>query len=62
MRSLGVFFYVRTALYIVLSAVGIKVKSEKYHAAFAVFAVVCEIVLIFRSYFDGNLTRSPLHP
>ena len=37
-RSLGVFFYVRTALYIVLSAVGIKVKSEKYHAAFAVFA------------------------
>jgi hypothetical protein len=49
-RALGAFYDVRTALYILLSALAVKTKNEKYHAAIAVFAVVCEIALILRSY------------
>jgi sigma-B regulation protein RsbU (phosphoserine phosphatase) len=46
----GVFFYVRTVLYIGLSAAAIKVKNQTFHAAFAIFAVVCEVALILKSY------------
>ncbi len=49
-RSLGVFFYVRALLYIGLSAAAIKIKSEKFHAAFAIFAVLCEVGLILKFY------------
>ena len=49
-HALGAFYYIRTALYIVLSVAAIKIKNEKFHAVFAIFAVLCEIALILTSY------------
>ncbi|HUL34208.1 MAG TPA: hypothetical protein VL128_10025 [Candidatus Eisenbacteria bacterium] len=49
-HTLGVFYYARTALYLVLSGLAIKLKNEHFQAAFAILAVVCEVVLIFLSY------------
>jgi hypothetical protein len=37
LRTLGPAYYVRTALYIPLSAGAIKIRNERFHAAFAVF-------------------------
>jgi hypothetical protein len=33
-----------------LGAAAIKIKGERFHAAFAIFATAFEIALIFRSY------------
>jgi hypothetical protein len=50
LRALGPVYYVRTVLSIVLCALAIKIKDERFHAAFAIFATAFEIALIFRSY------------
>jgi hypothetical protein len=47
---LGAMYKVRTISYVILSAVAIKVKNERFHTAFAIFAAVFEILLIFKSY------------
>jgi hypothetical protein len=49
-HTIGLFYYVRTGLYILLSAAAIKIKDERFHAGFAIFATACEIVLILKSY------------
>ncbi len=43
-------YYVRTGLSIVLCAAAIKIKDERFHLTFAIFATAFEIALIFRSY------------
>jgi hypothetical protein len=50
LHALGPFYYVRTALYILLSAAAIKIKDERFHAGFAIFATVYEIALILKYY------------
>jgi hypothetical protein len=50
LRALGPLYYVRTGLSILLCAAAIKIKDERFHAAFAIFATAFEITLILRSY------------
>jgi hypothetical protein len=49
-QAIGALYYVRTGLYIILSAAAIKIKDERFHAGFAIFAIASEIVLIVSSY------------
>ena len=49
-RRIGPLYYIRTILYLVLSAVAIKLKNERFHAAFAIIATILEILLILKSY------------
>jgi hypothetical protein len=49
-HSLSVAYYLRTALYLVLSAAAIKIKDERFHAAFAIVATAGEIALILKYY------------
>jgi len=51
LRALGPVYYVRTALYILLSAVAMKTDNARFHAAFAVFATAYEIAYIWTSYY-----------
>jgi hypothetical protein len=53
-HAIGPFYYVRTGLYILLSAAAIKIKYERFHAGFAIFATASEIVLILKSYMTLN--------
>jgi hypothetical protein len=48
LHALGPVYYIRTASYIVLSA--IKIKNPIFHAGFAIYATLYEIVLILRYY------------
>jgi hypothetical protein len=50
LQSLGPIYYVRTALYILLSAAAIKIANERFHAGFAIFATSYEILLIMKDY------------
>jgi hypothetical protein len=50
LHELGPVYYVRTGLSIVLSAAAIKIKHQRFHAGFAIFATVFEVVLILRYY------------
>jgi len=50
LQSLGPIYYIRAALYILLSAVAIKIANERFHATFAIFATAYEILLIFKDY------------
>jgi hypothetical protein len=50
LHALGPAYYIRTALYILLSAAAIKIKNERFHAAFAILATLSEIALILKSY------------
>ncbi|MGB8440211.1 MAG: hypothetical protein WA867_22895 [Candidatus Acidiferrales bacterium] len=50
LRALGPPYYVRAVLSILLCAAAIKIKDQRFHAAFAIFATAFEIALIFRSY------------
>jgi hypothetical protein len=43
-------YYIRTAVFIVLSAVAIKVMDERFHAGFAILATASEILLILKDY------------
>ncbi len=47
---LGCFYPARTAAYLMLSLLAIKVRSPRFHAFFAVFAVVTEVLIIFKLY------------
>jgi len=47
---LGAMYEVRTISYVVLSAVAIKVKNERFQAAVAIFAAIFELLVIFKSY------------
>jgi hypothetical protein len=49
-RRLGPLYYVRTIVYLVLSAAAIKIKDERFHAAFAIIATTLEILLIAKYY------------
>jgi len=49
-HSLGSFYYVRTILYMLLSAAALKIKNEWFHGGFAIFATACEIALILKYY------------
>jgi hypothetical protein len=48
---LGMFYDVRTAAYIVLSLLAIKLSSPRFHAFFALFAVAVEALSILKLYF-----------
>jgi hypothetical protein len=50
LHTLGPVDDVRTGSYIALSAVAMKVKNEAFHAAFAIFALVFEVILILKFY------------
>jgi hypothetical protein len=50
LHVLGPLYYVRAVLYILLSAVAIRVSNQRFHAAFAVFATAFEALWIFKSY------------
>lgn len=50
LRALGPPYYVRAVLSILLCAAAIKIKDQRFHAAFAIFATAFEIALVFRSY------------
>ena len=47
---LGAMYEVRTISYVILNAVAIKAKNERFHAAVAIFAAGFEMLLIFKSY------------
>ena len=47
---LGLTYDIRTAVYILLSLLAIKIKNPRFHAAFAVFAVVAEALYILKLY------------
>lgn len=47
---LGLVFETRTAAYLLLSALAIRIRNPRYHAFIAVFALAVEILLIFRFY------------
>jgi hypothetical protein len=50
LHALGLFYYVRTALYVLLSVAAIKIKNEHFHAWFAVFETAYEVALILKYY------------
>lgn len=50
LQSLGPIYYLRIALCVVLSAAAIKIANQRFHAAFAIFATVYEILLILKDY------------
>jgi hypothetical protein len=50
LHALGPVYYGRTAAYLLLSAAAIQIKNERFHEAFAIFAVVTEIVFILGYY------------
>ena len=50
LHSLGPIYYIRVALYILLSAAAIKISNERFHAAFAIFATTYELLLILKYY------------
>jgi hypothetical protein len=47
---LGLLYPARTVAYLALSLVAIRIRSPRFHAFFAVFAVVAEILIIFKLY------------
>jgi hypothetical protein len=47
---LGLMYDIRTAAYILLCLLAINIKSPRFHAAFAVFAVVVEALNILKLY------------
>jgi hypothetical protein len=47
---LGVFYDIRTGAYILLSVLAIKIRSPRFHAAFAVFALAVEALNILKLY------------
>lgn len=47
---LGFTYDVRTAVYILLSLLAIKIKNPRFHATFAVFAVIAEALYILKLY------------
>jgi hypothetical protein len=47
---LGVFYDIRTGSYIALSLLAIRIRSPRFHAAFAVFAVAVEVLNIVKLY------------
>jgi hypothetical protein len=49
-EHLGLFYIVRTSIYILLSLLAIKVRSPRFHAVFAVFAVAGEMLNILKLY------------
>ncbi|HEX3436165.1 MAG TPA: hypothetical protein VHT24_05295, partial [Pseudacidobacterium sp.] len=48
--KLGLLYEIRTGALLVLCALAIKIKSQRFHAAFAVFAVILEVILISKLY------------
>jgi hypothetical protein len=48
--KLGLTYDIRTAIYILLSILAIKIRSPRFHAAFAVFAVTVEVFYILKLY------------
>jgi hypothetical protein len=50
LHALGPVYYARTGSCILLSAASIKVKDERFHAGFAIYATAYEIALIFKYY------------
>ena len=47
---LGLSYPIRTAAYLLLSLLAIKIRSPRFHAFFAVFAVITEVLIIFKLY------------
>jgi hypothetical protein len=50
LAKLGLAYDVRTVAYILLSLAAMKIKNPRFHAAFAVFAVVFEVAYILKLY------------
>jgi hypothetical protein len=50
LQALGPMYYIRTASYLVLSLFAIKVKDQRFHAAFAIYATLFEIAIILKFY------------
>ncbi len=47
---LGLFFDLRTGAYILLSLLALKIRSPRFHAFFAVFALAVEVLNILKLY------------
>lgn len=50
LHQLGLVYQIRTTAYVVLSLIAIKVKSPRFHATFAVLALLAEIAFILKLY------------
>ena len=50
-HALGLTYQLRTGLILLLSLLAIKVRNERFHAAFAVFALLSEIFYYLRLFF-----------
>ncbi len=50
LHALGPLFYVRTAVYLLLSALAVKFSNPRFHAAFAILATFLELALILKAY------------
>ena len=49
-QTLGPVYYFRTLSLLVLSLLAIKIDNRKFQAAFAIFAVVCEVCFIVTAH------------
>ena len=49
-RMLGPVYYTRTLSLLVLSLLAIKIDNPRFQAAFAVFALVCELAFILTAH------------
>jgi len=50
LHSLGPLYYTRTISGFLFSAAAIKIRNERFHEFFAVFALLFEIVMILKFY------------
>ncbi len=50
LHALGPVYYARTGICILLSLAAIRIKDERFHAAFAIFATAYEIAIILKYY------------
>jgi hypothetical protein len=50
-HALGHIYQFRIGFYIVFSLLAIKLRNERFHATFAVFALVSEIFFYLRQFF-----------
>lgn len=49
-RTLGSVYYFRTLSLLVLSILAVKIDNRRFHAAFAIFAVICEVTFILAAH------------
>lgn len=50
LHALGVVYFARSVSYVGLSIAALKVKNERFHEAFAIYATAFEILIILKYY------------